>query len=361
VTTPSSSRRARLAEVLLALAAAMLACTPVEPAVETKPCNETVARFTADMDFGVWGWGAGVASYGLVRGRCIDDPQVHARVDAWLDEALAEPLVPGHVNQAAPAWTLLDAEGLDFDPAIARDLAEYFAYEHPVIPDNGSLVHAGDQVWVDTMFMTAPLLAKVGSDEGDPALVEAAVTQILAHAALLQDPSSGLFFHAWDASDAQDGLDPHMARAHWGRGTAWAALAAAEVLTVIPDDTQGREDIEAALVQQLEAVLALQDPSGAWHTILDDPNTYLESSATAGLALAIEMAIELGLLDVDRQPFADAARAYLEGQLSPDGALLGTSAGTAASREIASYAEIATDQPRLWGQGLYLALLARPS
>jgi unsaturated rhamnogalacturonyl hydrolase len=348
----------------IVLAAAMLACAPDEPAEDPKTCaNVTVARFTAQMDFGVWGWGAGVANYGLVRGHCIDDPEVFARLDAWLDAALAEPLELSHVNQAAPAWVLLDAPSLvgetDFDPAIAREVADYFAFEHPKIPDNGALIHAGDQLWVDTMFMTGPLLAKVGVDEDDPMLVEAAVTQILAHSSLLQDPSSGLYFHSWDASDAQDGLDPHMARAHWGRGNAWAALAAAEVLTVIPDDAPGREDIETTLVLQLDAIIALQDSSGAWHTILDDPNTYLESSCTAGFALAIEMAIELGLVDPELRSVADAARAYLETQLGPEGALHGTSAGTAASRDISSYGEIATDQPRLWGQGLYLALLGR--
>jgi unsaturated rhamnogalacturonyl hydrolase len=340
------------------LAATMLACAPIEPAPDLETCaNVEVARFTAEMEFGVWGWGAGIANYGLVRGHCIDDPEVFAQVDAWLDEALAEPLTPNHVNQAAPAWALLDADGLGYDRTIARELADYFAYEHPTVPGNGALIHADDQVWVDTMFMTGPLLARVGVDDGDSVLVDAAVTQILAHSALLQDPGSGLYFHAWDFSDAQDGLDPHLAAAHWGRGNAWAALAAAEVLTVIPDDAQGREDIEAALVEQLDAVIALQDPSGAWHTILDDPNTYLESSATAGFALAIEMAIELGLVDADRRSVADAARSYLETQLGSEGALYGTSAGTAASRDITNYAEIATDQPRLWGQGLYLALL----
>src|SRR5690606_25337066 len=99
-----------------------------------------------------------------------------------------------------------------------------------------------------TMFMAAPLLATIGVREHEPIFVEAAVTQILAHAEPLQDPETDLFFHAWDQSDARAGMiEPSLARARWGRGNAWAALGADEVLSVIPLDTAGREHIEAVL------------------------------------------------------------------------------------------------------------------
>ncbi|MFO7565360.1 MAG: glycoside hydrolase family 88 protein [Enhygromyxa sp.] len=347
---------------LLVLTAVTLGCSPSDPdppVDETEPCADPiVARFTAQMDLGPWGWAAGVGSYGLVRGRCMNDPEVAGPIQAWLDDALAEPLTPTHVNHGMLAWALLDAEGIDFDPAIALAVAEYLAYEHPTIPDNGALVHAGDQVWVDTMFMAAPLLARVGVREGEPDLIEAAVTQILAHAELLQDPDTGLFFHAWDYSDAQEGLiDPNLARARWGRGNAWAALGAAEVLRAIPPDTERWAELEAVLATQLEAVLALQDSAGGWHTLLDDPGTYLESSATAGLALGLAMAIDLGLVGAEHREAVAAARGYLDAQRTEAGGLLGTSSSTAASRELDKYGEIASDEPRLWGQGLYLALL----
>lgn len=35
----------------------------------------------------------------------------------------------------------------------------------------------------------------------------------------------------------------------------------------------------------------MQDESGLWHTLLDDPNSYLESSATAGFAYGILKAV----------------------------------------------------------------------
>lgn len=342
------------------LAALTLGCGTADPPVdEAPPCADPiVAAFTAQMDLGPWGWAAGIGSYGLARSHCTAEPEVAAPLQTWLDDRLDSPLTPTHVNHGMLAWALLEAEGIDFDPAITLMVADYLAHEHPTIPHNGALIHAGDQVWVDTMFMAAPLLATVGAREGDESLIAAAVTQILAHAELLRDPENALFFHAWDHSDAQEGLiHPNLAQARWGRGNAWAALGAAEVLSLIPKSAPGRSEIEAVLASQLEAVLALQDSSGAWHTILDDSTTYLESSATAGLALALTKAIDLGIMGVEHRQAVAAARAYLDEQRTRDGALLGTSSSTAASRDIASYGEIPNDEPRLWGQGLYLALL----
>ena len=41
------------------------------------------------------------------------------------------------------------------------------------------------------------------------------------------------------------------------------------------------------LEAQIEALLRLQAPSGAWHTLLDDPTSYEEMSATAGIGYGL--------------------------------------------------------------------------
>ena len=46
-----------------------------------------------------------------------------------------------------------------------------------------------------------------------------------------------------------------------------------------------------------------QDASGLWHTLIDDPNSYLEASATAGFAYGILKSVRLGFIG---QEYLDA-------------------------------------------------------
>ncbi|TIU95655.1 MAG: glycoside hydrolase family 105 protein, partial [Mesorhizobium sp.] len=49
------------------------------------------------------------------------------------------------------------------------------------------------------------------------------------------------------------------------------------------------------LEAQIEALLRLQAPSGAWHTLLDDPTSYEEMSATAGIGYGLMKAARIGI------------------------------------------------------------------
>ena len=57
--------------------------------------------------------------------------------------------------------------------------------------------------------------------------------------------------------------------------------------------------IREALALQLNKVVSLQDESGLWHTVIDRDDSYLESSAAAGFALALERALRSRLPGLD--------------------------------------------------------------
>lgn len=57
-----------------------------------------------------------------------------------------------------------------------------------------------------------------------------------------------------------------------------------------------RDFFIGVLKSQVDALLRLQAPSGAWHTLLDDA-TYEETSATAGFAYALLKGARLGIGD----------------------------------------------------------------
>lgn len=85
----------------------------------------------------------------------------------------------------------------------------------------------------------------------------------------------------------------------WGRGNAFAALGLAEMLTYLPADHAARGDLLARHVKHLTALRGFQDPSGMWHQVVDDAETYLEHSATTMITCAIARGIRLGWLPAE--------------------------------------------------------------
>jgi unsaturated rhamnogalacturonyl hydrolase len=168
------------------------------------------------------------------------------------------------------------------------------------------------EVWVDVAYFTAPAMAALGRITGDAALVERALSQVLVHHRHLIDGPSGLFWHV-----AYVEKNMHSA-CRWARGNSWFSLAATEVLretTAAGLETRlaaRTAPIRDALARQLNAVVALQDASGLWHTVIDRADSYLESSAAAGFALAVGRALETKLPGLDTARAADCYRRALD-------------------------------------------------
>lgn len=69
-------------------------------------------------------------------------------------------------------------------------------------------------------------------------------------------------------------------------------------LVNLPESDPVYRSLTAALVRQVDALLERQDPqTGLWHTVLDDPTSYPETSCAAGFVAGILMGIRhVGLL-----------------------------------------------------------------
>jgi unsaturated rhamnogalacturonyl hydrolase len=63
-------------------------------------------------------------------------------------------------------------------------------------------------------------------------------------------------------------------------------------LLQLPSNDPTYRTLVATLKRQVDGLLPLQDAeTGMWHTLLNDPSTYVESSATAGFVGGMLMAI----------------------------------------------------------------------
>lgn len=209
------------------------------------------------------------------------------------------------------------------------------------------------QMWDDTLMMTVVPLAKIGLLFNRPHYVEEAKKQMLLHVKYLADAKTGLWYHGYTF----DG-DHNFANAFWARGNSWITIVIPEFIELL-DLPQGdflREFLIETLDRQVSALIDLQDKSGLFHTLLDDPSSYLESSATAGIAYGILKGIRKRYLLPKYQPAAIKAIKGVIGQIDEKGELLNTSFGTGMGDSLQFYRDIPlTSMP--YGQAMAIMAL----
>ena len=108
------------------------------------------------------------------------------------------------------------------------------------------------------------------------------------------------------------------------------------------------------LEAQIDALLKLQAPSGAWHTLLDDPSSYEEMSATAGIGYGLMKAARIG---IGPQGCGPAGRRALE-RCSPTSTRTGCCRTCPTARAwVTTCNFIATSRSSPTGYGQALAIL----
>ena len=103
-------------------------------------------------------------------------------------------------------------------------------------------------------------------------------------------------------------------------------------------------------------MLDLQTDSGAWRTLLDDPTSYEEMSATAGFAYGLMKAARLGLgNETWRRAGARALETVLT-NIDSSGTLQNVSYGTRMGHDLQFYRDIPL-QPTGYGQAMAILCL----
>lgn len=142
---------------------------------------------------------------------------------------------------------------------------------------------ADPDIRVEDFFFAGTLLGRAYALTGETAYREALVDFLRS---IDTRQANGLFWHC------------HASRYFWGRGNAFAALGFAEALSYL-DWRDEAADIAATHREHLAALGSYQHASGLWHQLIDDPDTYLEHSATTMIGYAIARGLRAGWLDAD--------------------------------------------------------------
>ncbi len=108
-----------------------------------------------------------------------------------------------------------------------------------------------------------------------------ALKQVLIHIKYLYDKKTGLFYHGWSFLRKDN-----FGEIYWGRGNAWFTFGIIEYLQASKDTLPQAivTYIQDTYLAQVDQLIKLQDASsGLWHTVVDDPTSYLEVSGSAEL------------------------------------------------------------------------------
>jgi unsaturated rhamnogalacturonyl hydrolase len=312
------------------------------------------------ISFDSWEWPQGVGLYGLVRlWQHNGDEALKRTVEDWYLRRLSAGLPPMNINTTAPMLPLALLWSETHDARWEQPLAEWadrLLRDMPRTPEGGFQHNVSDRInddelWDDTLFMAALFLAAYGQAAKKPACADEAVRQFLVHARYLADPQSGLWFHGWTFDGRHN-----FARALWARGNAWITVGILDLIEIGGVGAPVRDYLLGVLETQIEALLKLQAPSGAWRTLLDDPNSYEEMSATAGFGYGLMKAARLGIGPKGTAAAGGRALDAVIANIGEDGVLRNVSYGTRMGHDLDHYRNIPI-QPTGYGQALAILCL----
>lgn len=264
-------------------------------------------------------WEQGVAGQAFLDLGLVDLAEVVARdavLHATPEGRLAE--VEGHpsaVNTGVVGEVVHEAATRLVDQELAQAfdrLVRWIAEDAPRA-DDGTVFHlvGARTVWVDTVYMTVPLLVLAGR-------VDEAGRQLDGHARRLRDPGTGLYAHIWD-EDA-GGLS-HDVR--WATGNGWVAAALARALHLMAvHGVEGREfagRAAAAARELVDACLVHRRRDGLFHDVLDDPTTFPEVNAGQMLAYTALTGVADGWLPPEYAEVGRDLLAVARAHVSPSG------------------------------------------
>jgi unsaturated rhamnogalacturonyl hydrolase len=328
--------------------------------IDSPAVLRAAAMRTMRWPFRMWGFGEAVALRGLLAANhATGDTEPLGFVRGLLRSYVGRGVGRSPEEHAAPGTELLLLHELDGDDVwleAARALAAFYS-SAPVGPQ-GVRYRRPDlpgwrrQLWVDSMDVAPPFLARLSRKTGEPSPATEAMCELIGYARLLQDERTGLFVHGFEEACGTNGQ-------HWARGNGWAVMGLVETLALLSGDVPFTNELRQRLAALLDGLAAHQHESGLWPTVLDHPDTPLESTLAAMTVCAIDRGRSSGLIDDRWGQMRDRARAAVLEHVSSDGALALVSDATPVG-ELRMY----VTRPFgvfPWGQGPLLLMLCQGS
>ena len=307
----------RRALVVATVAASLPALLAAQTHPTARPWSvrvaESVMRRNPAMVFDKWDYTSGLVLLAMQRlGESTRDPRYAAYVKRSVDSLVgpdgsiktyqAADFNLDQINEGRVLFALADATHDARYPRAADLLRAQLAAQPRTT--NGGFWHKKiypEQMWLDGLYMAEPFYAQFAARHADTSAMTDVTRQFLIVERQLRDPATGLFYHAWDSAHRQPWADPSTGRSKnfWGRAVGWYLMAAIDVLDYLPPNHPNRPALVRIVQQLAEAAARVQDSSGVWWQVLDQPRrprNYLEESASAMFAYSFAKGARVGIL-----------------------------------------------------------------
>lgn len=157
------------------------------------------------------------------------------------------------------------------------------------------------RMWIDDMYMITAVQIQAYRATGDLKYAERAAKEMVLYLDSLQQPN-GLFYHAPDV--------PFF----WSRGNGWMAAGMSELLSSLPENNPNRPGIMSGYKKMMASLLKYQAENGTWRQLIDEPESWSETSGTGMFAFAMITGVRNGWLD--KATYGAAARKAWLGLIS---------------------------------------------
>ena len=275
-------------------------------------------------------WGQALLAYGMASAvRITKNSNGEKYLRQWLTYHLGAGI---HLTYFVGSWGigLLYPEIIEDNPEYEHELRDLARRLYRLITEkairngDGVLLHNVDlpHIYIDTIYFSAPVLARLAATLGCEGWEKEAITQLRSHLDILRDTESEFFIHC------EQNLTGLRSEGAWGRGNGWVAMTCAELLPYLEPTSEEYEITGRILTSLSSHLLPWQTEDGLWRTLINDPSSYEEASASAMFLFGMIRGRRLGVLG---EEFDEPIQRGMEGMsryVSDKGLLLGSSEGT---------------------------------
>jgi unsaturated rhamnogalacturonyl hydrolase len=160
-------------------------------------------------------------------------------------------------------------------------------------------------IWVDSLMMIGVLSSNLGGFNQDASMLEFAANQPNIFAEKLQDPSSGLFRHAW--YEKSNRVVPSK-EGYWLRGNGWALVSLVKIIEQMKKDHPLYYKNVMIFKKLALSLMNHQRKNGFWGTLVNYNSAYDETSGTALVGYGLARGYRLGLLG--KEALSSAQKAF---------------------------------------------------
>ena len=210
--------------------------------------------------------------------------------------------------------------------------------------------HRVTTMWTDDMYMCLSFLSRLSAITGEERYYEEMIRQITGFYDRMFMEDQNIYSHIYFPQEGIQNKVP------WGRGNGWVLLAISEALLVIPEEYPGREKVLEIFRRFSKGILACRDrEEGIWHQVLNNPESYVETSGSAMFITALARGIRKGWISAEStQDVVDAWVALTEKCVDYDGNVHGVCMGSGCNKEEKYYMQLGTIMNDDHGMGIVL-------